>query len=183
MQRHVRVRRPVGAVLLAVDVSVNDDVMSDPSVPLGRSRRRPRKPGGRCGQSHHAQVKRESARNLLLRADVLDKLFSGARPVLGAQVEAVGGALEETCHSVVVVRTPEVMHREQVLVGALVAQTIADQLTRHVLRRLPLDEGGVAHCDADQHGRPARNWERGEGGEEEEETRLRRRYFGDLDSL
>lgn len=120
MQRHVCVRRTIRAVLLAVDVSVNNNVMSDPSIPLRRGRRRPRKPGGCGGQSHHAQVQWESTGNFLLRADVLDKFLSGARAVLATQVEAVGGTLEEARHCVVVIHAPKVMYCEQFLVCALV---------------------------------------------------------------
>lgn len=112
MQRHVRVRCTIRAVLLAVDISVNNDVMSYPAVPLRRGRRCPRKPGGRGGQSHHAQVQREPAGSFLLRAYVLDKLFSGACAVLGTQVEAVGGTLEEARRRVVIVFAPKVMYRE-----------------------------------------------------------------------
>lgn len=95
--------------------------MSDPSIPLRRGWGRPCKPGGRGGQSHHAQVQRKSAGNFLLRADVLDELFSGACTVFGAQVETVGGAFEETRRCVVVISVPKVMHCEFFLVRAFVA--------------------------------------------------------------
>lgn len=149
---HVRFARPVGAVLLTVDVPVNDNIVHDLAVPFGHQRRVPGQLGAGLSQSRDLQVEREARRHVFRGADLFHVCFADARAVAGTEAKDIGGTFVQPGDGVVVIDLSQLAGGVVFLVSALVLQLVAHQLPNHFLRRLPLNQRCVAHSGADHHG-------------------------------
>lgn len=151
LDSHVGVAGAVGAVLLTVDVPVHHQVVCDLAVPFGQQWRLPRQLGAGLGQSSDLQVFGEARWYIFRCAYLLYVGLTNAVVVASAEAEDVGGAFMQSGDSVVVIRLFKLARCVGFLVGALVLQLVARQLTYHFLRWLPLNQCCVTHGGADQH--------------------------------
>lgn len=155
---HLCFRGTVGAVVLAIDISIHHYVLDNLPVPPGQRRGVPGQLSGGGGQTHHTEILGVAAGNVLRGADLFHILLPVACSVFGAQFEDVGGSLVETGDCEMVICLSEVFDGESFLLCSLVLQLVSHMLPHHLLGRLPLDQGSVPYGGADHHSGLARHW-------------------------
>lgn len=110
----------IGAVALAVDISIHHYVLDNLPVPLGQRRRLPGQVGRGGAQARHTQILGVAARNVFGGANLLHVLLPTAGSVSGTEFEDVGRPLVETSNSKMIVGLSEVFGKKSFFFYSLV---------------------------------------------------------------
>lgn len=155
---HLRFCGTIGAVALAVDISIHHYVLDNLSVPISQRRRLPGQVGRGDAQARHTQILGVAARNIFGGANLLHVLLPTAGSVSGTEFEDVGRPLVETSNSKMIIGVSEVFGKKSFFFYSLVLQLVSKVLPHYLFGGLPLDQGSISNGGADHHGWFTGNW-------------------------